>query len=365
MISRSSHVVVVGGGVVGCAIAFRLAQADVRVTLIERDPFGGHASGKNVGNLNPLFLAPPPLVPLALESYRLHFALAEELASLGCPRYALEPVRRILLAFDKTESAGFANVARLFEGRDAFSARLLDAPGLRALEPRLPDEAQAGVLIEGNMSLDAHALTNALADGSARLGATLARACVKQLQTESRRVTAVRTENGEIACDAVVLATGPWVAETSQWLGLSLPVTPMKGQMLRMSLPGEGLRFDLTHGPTSLYRRGKNEVWVGATQEEAGMDETPTAEARQQLQREAVRIMPEMARAVLLEHAAALRPMTPSGLPIVEQAAGWDNVFVANGGGMKGVLLCTGIAGAIRDLMLTGHTALPLNFQIS
>ncbi len=353
MIPKSSRVVVVGGGVVGCAVAFRLAQAGAHVTLIERDSFGLHASGKNAGNLNPIFMAPPSLVPFALESYRLHTTLAGELASLGCAPYAMEPVRRILLAFDETEKEEFENIARLFEARDHFSTRLLDGRELRSMEPRIADEVRAGLLMEGNLSLDGHALTNALADGSARLGATMIRACVKQLKTESRRVIAVQTENGEIACDAIVLATGPWIADTEQWLGLSLPVTALKGQMLRMKLPGEGLHFDITHGMVSLYRRRNNEAWVGVTQEDAGMDETPTDEARHYLQREAARIMPEMAQAELLEHTASLRPMTPAGLPIIEQAVGWENVFVANGGGAKGVLLCTGIASAIRDLILT------------
>jgi glycine oxidase len=163
----------------------------------------------------------------------------------------------------------------------------------------------------------------------------------------------VQTGEGEIACDAVVLATGPWISETERWLGLSLPVTPLKGEMLRMKLAGEGLRFDLTHGPVSLYRRGRDEAWVGVTQEEAGMDETPTREAREYLLGEAIHILPEMARAELLEHTASLRPVTPGGLPIAMKAGNWENVYIANGGGGKGVLLCTGIARKIHDLLLT------------
>ena len=142
-----------------------------------------------------------------------------------------------------------------------------------------------------------------------------------------------------------------------------MPVKPVKGQLLRMKLPGEGLRYDLTHGIAGLYRRNQNEVWVGGTQEDAGLNETPTEEIRHHLLEQAVRIMPEMAQAQLLEHVAALRPVTPSGLPIIEQASGWNNVYIANGGCNKGILLCTGIAQALRDLMLNGQTTMPLNFQ--
>jgi glycine oxidase len=364
LISKSSQVVVAGGGALGCAIAFWLARAGVRITLVERDSFGEHASGKNAGNLNPIFMTPPPLVPFALESFQLHLSLAEELAALlNGAHYAVEPVKRLLISFTESESAEFEQINKSFAGRNGFSARLLDAQSLRTLEPRLSENVQDGLLMEGNKSVNARALTCALADGAARLGAKILRVNVCGLKTKSEHVIAVQTENGEISCDAVVLATGAWVGEIKNWLGVSLPVNPVKGQLLRMKLPGEGLRYDLTWGISGLYRRNRSEVWVGGTQERAGLDETPTDEIRQQLLDDAVRVMPEMARAELLEHIASLRPVTPSGFPIVERASGWNNVYIANGGGNKGILLCTGIAQAIHDLMLTGRTAMPLNFQ--
>lgn len=353
MNSTPEHVVVVGGGVTGCAVAYRLARAGIRVTLIERDAPGSHASGKNAGNLNPVFMAPPALVPFALESFRLHEVLARELAAAGCPPYAMEPVRRILLAFNDHEAGEFENVARLFEGRAGFSTRLLDTGELHSLEPRISPEAGCGLLMEGNLSVDSRTLVLSLTEGAVKSGATYLRGDVTQMKTSNGRVTTVQTATGEIVCDAVVLATGPWTAGTAQWLGLSLPVKPLKGEMLRMKLPGDGLRFDLTHGPVSLYRRGNDEAWVGVTQEEAGMDETPTEKARDYLLASAVRILPEIVDAELIEHTASLRPMTPDGLPIVMRAEGWENVFVANGGGQKGVLLCTGIAEKIHDLLLT------------
>jgi len=158
----------------------------------------------------------------------------------------------------------------------------------------------------------------------------------------------------------VVLATGPWVAEAKDWLGLDLAVEPVKGEMLRMRLPPPNITHDLTHGMISLYRRRDDEVWVGVTRERTGFDESPTAEGRRALIEGASRIMPAIREASLIEHLASLRPMTPAGLPVVGRAPGWGNVFIANGGGIKGVLLSTGIGAAIRDLVLTGTTTLPI-----
>lgn len=363
MTSRSAQVLVVGGGAVGCAVAFVLARAGLRATLIEPDPFGAHASGKNPGNLNPLLNTPPSLVPLALESFRLHAALATELAQLGCPAYELEPVERILLAFEPSEAARLLELPRAFEGHEGFSAEPLAPAALRRLEPRLSGDALAGVLVLGNRSVNARAFTRALAEGAARLGAAFVRDRVLDLETESGRVTGVRTSGGRLPCDAVVLATGPWVVETRRWLGLALPVEPVKGQMLRMRLPGAAPRFDISHGDIALYRRGRGEVWVGVTKEPAGLDETPTEEGRAHLMAGAVRLMPDMAGAALIEHCAAARPQGPSGLPVVGQAPGWDNVVVANGGGIKGILLCAGMAQAVCDLLLAGGTSMPLQFQ--
>ncbi len=365
MKSVSLSVVVIGGGVFGCATAYYLAKRGAKTTLIERDDFGDHASGKNPGNLNPIHGSPPELVSFALKSLQLHLALAAELADLGCADYDLQPVKRILLAFDEPERKGLEAAAKAFEGVPGLSASGLDADAILRLDPRLSSEVVAGLLVEGNMSVNSHAFNRALAEGAARSGATLLRNKVIGLETADDRIIGVRTPDGAIACDAVVLATGPWVGETREWLGFDQPVMPVKGEMLRMRLPGEGLQYDFTRGMISLYRRGRDECWIGVTREHAGFDETPTEAGRLHLLEAAARIMPAVRQAVLLEHAASLRPMSPSGLPLVGRVPGWGNAYVANGGGIKGMLLCTGVGQAISEIILDGATRLPINMYLS
>jgi glycine/D-amino acid oxidase-like deaminating enzyme len=130
--------------------------------------------------------------------------------------------------------------------------------------------------------------------------------------------------------------------------------------MLRLRLRDRNLSHDFTHGLISLYRRGDDEVWVGVTREQAGFDESATESGRRTLIDGAARIMPAIRDARMIEQLAALRPMTRSTLPIVGRAAGWSNVYIANGGGIKGMLLATGIGAAIRDLVVNGTTALPV-----
>jgi len=296
---------------------------------------------------------------LALESLRLHVAIAAELAATVAP-YAIEPVRRVLLAFGDEDHAELDDAERIFAEHVGFSTARLDARALQAIDPRLSSAIEEGLLIEGNRSLDSCAFNRALIAGARKADAKVIRADVNGLDARGHVVSAVRSDAGSFACDAVVLATGPWVDETKHWLDLDLGVEPVKGEMLRMRLPPPNITHDLTHGMISLYRRGNDEAWVGVTRERAGFDESPTAEGRRALIEGASRIMPAIREASLVEHVASLRPMALSGLPLVGRAPGWDNVYIANGGGIKGVLLSTGIGAAIRDLVLTGTTTMPI-----
>ncbi len=360
--ANQRRVVVVGGGVIGCCVAYHLAKAGLQTTVVERDPVGSHASGRNPGNLNPVLGALDELVPLALESLRLHRALARELSALGCARYRVDPVKRVLVAFDDADRAELDRAERQLSSHSEFGTRRLAGNQLRSIDPRLSDAIDQGLLIEGNDSLDSLAFVRSVAEAARKAGAAFVRDVVTGVPhaANATAARAVLTPSGEHACDALVLATGPWVAETREWLGIDLPVEPVKGEMLRMRLSPPNITHDFTHGLLSLYRRGDDEVWVGVTRERRGFDETATESGRRALIAGAARIMPAIRDATLIEPLAALRPATATGLPIVGRAPGWDNVFVANGGGIKGMLLSTGIATAIRDLIVTGDTSLPV-----
>jgi glycine/D-amino acid oxidase-like deaminating enzyme len=351
---------VIGGGVFGCCAAYQVAKAGAQTTLIERDRIGDHASGRNPGNLNPILATEPELIPLAIASFQLHLVLAKELALLGCASYGLASVRRILVGFDADDREELANTARRFAVHTGFSATPLNAGELHRLEHRLSKAVQEGLLIEGNKSLDSLAFNLAVAEGAQKAGAKIIRASAQGITHHRGTVTTVHTSAGKVACDVLILATGPWVAQAADWLGLDLSIRPEKGQLLRLRLRDVNITHDFTHGMISLYRRRNNEVWIGVTREQCGFDEMPTERGRRRLVEGAARIMPGIRDALMIEHVASLRPMTPNGLPVFGPAVGWNNVFVANGGGTKGMLLCTGIGNAIRDLIFTGKTTLPV-----
>jgi len=346
------HCVIVGGGITGCAAAYSLASAGLRVTLMERDTIAAHASGKNAGNLNPLYQTPHQLVPLALTAFALHRTVLAELSRLGCAHYELRPAERIHLACTKTELSELEDSAGQLPQTASFSTHRLGSCELRRLEPGLADRFIGGVLLSGNLSVDGAALARSLAEGAVRQGATILHETATGVVTDARRVTAIRTASSLVHCDDVVFATGPWVTSLNDWLGTRVAIEPLKGELLLMRLSEDFPRHDLHWGSTAIYIRGHDTVLVGGTQERRGYDSTPSEEAKSLLLQNAAQVLPSIRRAALLDHFAALRPMAVSGLPLAERAADWENAYVANGGGIKGVLLSLVVARRVRDILL-------------
>jgi glycine/D-amino acid oxidase-like deaminating enzyme len=348
---RRRRVAVVGGGVVGCATAFELARSGFDVTLLERDTIAAHASGRNAGNLNPLHGTPVHLIPFALDAFRRHAEIADGLARLGCASYKAVPVERVHLGYHEADRPQLEETAALFENTPGFSAGWLNDTELRRLEPRLASDVRFAVLTRGNLSVDGSEFCRSLAEGATRLGASVRCETASGVEAGGGRISGIRTSSGMVPCDDVVLSTGPWVADTEAWLGIKVPVQPLKGEILLMRLANGALQYDLTHGPTSLYQRRGDEVWVGVTMEDRRFDASPTTEAREMLLERAARILPDIRHARLLEHVAALRPVTPTNTPIAARAEGWENAYIANGGGSKGLLFSVGMAVRIRDLL--------------
>ncbi len=361
--SDRSEVVVVGGGAAGCAVAYYLSKTGVASTVIERDGVASQASGFSAGALNPLegHGIPGPLAPLALESFRMHQSMWDELRDESGVDFQPETVSTARIAFDDSELDGMDGTLRVLEAAEGFSARYLGSAELQELEPRIARDAVGALYTYGNTALDSYRYTLALSMAAERRGSEFRSGSVSALKTSGSRVEAVTTESSEIGCDALVLAMGPWSAQAEPWLGVGIPVVPLKGEILRVRLPGSPLEHDFTWGHSSVYHRSDGLAWVGATEERRGFDARPSEEARQSLLADAVRIMPAIADAELVMHTACLRPVTPDWLPIIGKAPGWDNVYLATGAGKKGILLSPGIGKAVSDLIAHGATALPVD----
>ena len=359
--AETGEVVIIGGGAAGCAVAYYLAQAGVKSTIIEREGVATQASGYSAGGLNPMegINIPGPLGALAMESFRLHLGMWDSLRADTEVDFQPRITTLTKVAFDESEIPALQGSVDTFStSGEGFSGQWLDLPQLRELEPRLSQEVIAAVWLRGNAALDSQQFTKALATAAGRQGTKVRSAAARGVRINSGRVESVILEDEEISCGQLVLAAGPWSREAEPWLDIALPVDPLKGEILRLEIDGPPLASDFTGGGSSLYAKPDGLVWCGATEEWQGFDKETSESARKTLWQSAARLMPPLAQARLARHTACLRPVTPDWLPIIGQAPGWDNVYLATGAGKKGILLSPAIGKAIADLMTAGQTDL-------
>lgn len=357
-----AEVVIVGGGAAGCAVAYFLARAGARATLVEREGVAGQASGFSMGGLNPLQGAaiPGPLGPLAIESYRMHLGLWDELAAASGVDFHGRIVSHVTVAFEESELPGMRETQGIFEAADGFSARWLEPEELYVLEPRIARGAVGALYTHGNAALDSYLYTVALHQAAGRLGAAHRDGTVTGLRSARGRAASVLLADGEVPCDVVVLAMGPWSRDAEGWLGCSIPVEPLKGEILRMDMGGPPLAHDFAAGDAAVLPKPDGLVWCGSTEERLGFDRRPSDSARRSILQGAARLIPAVKGARLVMHTACLRPVTPDSLPIIGRVPGWDNVWLATGPGKKGILLSPAMGKAVADMITQGATALPV-----
>lgn len=360
---RTTDVAIIGGGAAGCAVAYYLAKAGVKSVVIEREGIATQASGYNDGGLNPLQGAgiPGPLSALAAESFWMHAALADALEEESGVRYHYKRIAMLTAAFNDADIAEMQETLDLFQAADGgFDARWLDAAELRRLEPRISPAAERGLYAYGNATLLGYEYTLALWRAAERQGASLLEGEAVGLQTDDSRVTGVAlADGGVLGCGAVAIASGPWCADAADWLGVSIPVKPLKGEIVRLRLAGTPIAYDCAGADVTVGNRADGLVWVASTEEWRGFDKQPSASARKALLDGATTLMPTLAAdAEVAMHTACLRPVTADWMPIIGSAPGWDNAYLATGAGRKGILISPGIGKAIADLLTAGETAL-------
>ena len=357
--AETTDVVIIGGGAAGCAVAYYLAQAGVKSTIVEREGIGNQASGNAAGGLNPLtgIGIPGPLATFAWECYELHSSLYEPLKDATAIDYQHRTVAKIDLAFDEAEAGDLKETALRIDATDGFDARWLEAEEVIKLEPRITPSIIGGMYDYGNAAADSNKLTNALAKAA---GATIREGNVTNIEGIGGRIDRVILEDCEISCDQIVMAMGPWSRKAESWLGVYIPVDPLKGEILRLELEGDRIQYDISGGGASIYPKLVGLNWCGTTEDWKGFDRNPSEEIAKEIRHRLSRVFPQLAESKLAKHTACLRPVTPDWLPVLGKAPGWENVYLATGAGKKGILLAPGIGKSVADLMTTGETSLSI-----
>lgn len=360
---ESTDVAIIGGGAAGCSVAFYLAEAGLSATIIEREGVGSQASGYAAGALNPLVGTgiPGPLAAFAWESFHMHRALYPMLSELTGIDYQLCTLPEVRVTFNESEVPEFEALADRILRTDHFAASMTEQWRIRKLEPRINSVFAGCVFTRGNYTLDSLGFTQAMAAAAQHSGANVRPGAVRGLELTGDQVSRVLLEDGEIDCGEVVLAMGPWSRQAERWLDAYIPVDPLKGEILRIRLPGPPLEYEVVGAGAALYPKHDGLVWCGTTEDWRGFDRQPLAETRERILEGARRLLPSIVEATLVTHTACLRPVTPDWLPILGRVPGYRNAWLATGAGKKGILLAPGIGKSIADLIATDGTGLPID----
>lgn len=334
-------VAVVGGGVIGCSVAYHAARSGAKVVLVEAEGIGGGASGAAAGMLAAQAEAhePGPFLDLLLASRDLHGPLGEELRE----RTGLDP---------ECAWSGTLSVASSVEGeRDLYaryswqtdlglSARWLSGEEARDLEPALSPEISAALYLPEDGQVNSPRLVQALVLAAIERGVrVLEFTRVTGFVTEGERVTGVRTARGEIPAGAVVLCGGASSGLLAEDLGVRLPVYPVKGEVLSVGVRPAPTRANVWGERCYVVPKRDGRMIVGATEEPGVHDRRPTLGGVARLSTAAIELVPALDGAPFLNAWGGLRPGTSSGRPILGAVEGWDGLLVATGHYRNGVLL--------------------------
>ncbi|MBF8266585.1 MAG: Glycine oxidase ThiO [Dehalococcoidia bacterium] len=354
----NNHVIIIGGGVIGCSVAYHLAGAGLRVTVVERGRVGGGASGVAAGMVAPLSETPSPghHLKLALESCALHLELLPRLQEESGIDVEYLPSGILHLAFTPEDEDRLR--ARMeWQEPLGMGVQWLSSQEARLVEPALGEEVTGALLSPREGHLNSGRLVRALAQGAARRGAAILQDTeVLGLLSHQGRVTGVKLPSGDLEGEWVVLASGAWAGLYGGWLGVDVPVHPVRGQILATrALPCPISRI-VWHGLTYLLPKADGSVVLGTTSEEAGFRDRATLQGIAGILRRAIRLVPAVAEGELHRVWAGLRPASPDGLPILGPVPGWEGILLAVGHFRSGILLSAITGKMICDYIVRGDT---------
>ncbi len=357
--NQTADIVIIGGGVIGCSIAYYLSLAGAQVIVLERETIAAEASSAAAGLLTPLgnISGPGAYTDLLLASWSLSWELLPQLEQTSGIQTDYYQPGSLLIAADEKEGTHLRELAAVWQ---ALGAEVTWLPGntTREREPLLKSPLEGAVYVPQGGSIKPAAVTRAFAEAARRQGAIfLEQTGVIAIQHNASRVAEVQTATGEtIAGNHLVIATGAWSAQCGNWLGFPLPVYPMRGQILSLRQPVPPLQHILFGEDIYLVPKPDHTIYVGATREQADFEKSVTAAGISWLLTSAIRLVPALANASIVDIWAGLRPWSPDSRPILGKAPGWENVTLATGHGATGFELSAITGKTIAELIITGQT---------
>ena len=348
-------VIIVGAGIAGLAIGWRLAQAGAAVEIHDRGLAGRGATWAAAGMIAPgaeLHDEPSAVAQFAIASRAAWPVFAKELeAESGCAIGYSEP-GSLIVASNEVRARSLEERS----GQLAGDAEWLTPSALREREPLLSSALTGALYVPNDAQVDNRATIEALRAALARRRiATHENSDVRGLLIEQDRVRGIIGSGAAVEADAVVVSAGAWLSAIGGVAAELPPVTPVKGQMVAVQPPnGAALPKHLVWGEDAYLVPRRDRILIGATVEDAGFDTSVSKEASERLVAAAARLVPALTGWRVAEMWAGLRPRTPDGVPVLG-ACSIEGLYVAGGQFRNGILFAPAVADAVSRAVLTSR----------
>ena len=334
----AKHIIVVGGGIVGCLSALALRDRGCQVTLVERNVVAAQTSGESswagAGILFPLlpWLYKDAVNQLAMAGASLYPALCERLlVETGIDPEYTQSGMQILPAFDETAAINWCDNYQIAIEKNANGLLL---PTIGQVRPPHLLQALRQLLIQENVSL----LENTQLEP------------LKNVE----KIDGWKTSAGLVLeADTFVVTSGAWSFDLLKDTAANLNIKPMRGQILLYENVSEKLEHIIYSNGFYLVPRRDGLLLAGSTLEDVGFDTRTTEDVKQDLKTKAESILPSLKHASIRKHWSGLRPGTPDNLPTIAAHPSIQNLYLNTGHFRYGLTMAPASAARIAKLVCT------------
>jgi glycine oxidase len=366
---ETADVIIVGGGVIGLAVARSIALRGIpKVTLIERATLGAEASFAAAGMLAPQAEADcaDEFFNLACKSRNMYAAFSEALREETGIDIELDTTGTLYLAFSELE---YEEIEKRYnwQTRAGLAVERLTTEEARRLEPCIPEQVVGSLRFPSDVQVENRRLLAALSNANQRLGVRLLTGTnVNSVRINRRRVEGVETSRGLIGSPCVVIAAGAWtpLIRASDEAMPNVRIEPVRGQMLCFAAKPRIARHVIYSPRGYIVPRLDGRLLAGSTSEQAGFDKHVTAGGTYEILTHLLEIAPSFSHLLILDSWAGLRPWAQDDLPVLGPCAEIEGLFYATGHYRNGILLAP-ITGELIAAAIAGNVSSPLLMPFS
>ncbi|AJD92952.1 hypothetical protein JMA_36350 [Jeotgalibacillus malaysiensis] len=355
--NKTYDAIVVGGGVIGGAIAFNLSKRGMKVLLLEKDRLAGKASGAAAGMLGAQaeLDGESPLFQLARTSRALFGDLADELMVASGVDIELVEKGMLRVALTERDQQEHQTIIEAHT-QNGETAELLTGEEARKREPTLSDEVTGAMYLEKDGQVSAPQLALGFLKSASALGCVIKEDLeVHSLRFSNGKVTGVTTNEGDFMSSHVVVTGGVWSEKLISETGLQLNMYPVKGECFSVRTEAPLLTSTIFTPGCYLVPKKDGRIIVGATVVPNTFNQQVTLEGIFSLMAHAQKLVPSILQGEWEKAWTGIRPQTADGLPYLDEHPDYKGLFIATGHFRNGILLSP-ITGEIMADLIEGKS---------